>query len=172
MARLFGEKLRQLRRQHGLTQAALAERLGLASQAHIANLEAGRDAASLDLVIRAAHLFSIPSDYLLRDTLSIEELAPSTITSRATEEGFPRLFGIKLRTLRQQRDLSQAGLAGQLGLARRGYISNLETGRKAPSLDLIIQIADLFDITTDYLLRDAIAAMQDTATREEERDTG
>ena len=38
----------------------------------------------------------------------------------------------------------------------QGYISNLEAGRKAPSLELVVRVADLFGVTTDYLLRDSI----------------
>jgi DNA-binding XRE family transcriptional regulator len=56
-----------------------------------------------------------------------------------------------------QRQMTQVELAQRLGLARQGYVSNLEAGRKAPSLDLVVQIADLFGVTTDYLLRDTTA---------------
>lgn len=66
----------------------------------------------------------------------------------------PRLLGDKLRYLRTQRHMTQVELAQRLGLARQGYVSNLEAGRKAPSLELVVQIADLFGVTTDYLLRD------------------
>ncbi len=50
----------------------------------------------------------------------------------------------------------QAELAQQLGLRRQGYISNLETNRIAPSLQLVVRIADLFKVSTDYLLRDGV----------------
>jgi transcriptional regulator with XRE-family HTH domain len=66
------------------------------------------------------------------------------------------LFGERLRDLRLKRDLSQSELARLLGLAARAYISNLEAGRKMPSLDLAMQIAELFGVTTDYLLRDTV----------------
>lgn len=60
--------------------------------------------------------------------------------------------------------MTQVELAHLLGLARQGYISNLEAGRKMPSLDIVVQIADLFGVTTDYLLRDIIPVeMVDTA---------
>jgi transcriptional regulator with XRE-family HTH domain len=68
----------------------------------------------------------------------------------------PVLLGAKLRYLRQQQQMTQEELARQLGLMRQGHISNLEMGRKTPSLDLLVQIADLFDVTSDYLLRDTI----------------
>jgi transcriptional regulator with XRE-family HTH domain len=68
----------------------------------------------------------------------------------------PVLLGAKLRYLRQQRQMTQEELARRLGLLRQGHISNLEMGRKAPSLELVVQIADLFGVTADYLLRDSI----------------
>ncbi len=68
----------------------------------------------------------------------------------------PQLLGEKVRFLRTQRQITQVELAQRLGLARQGYISNIEAGRKVPSLDVVVQIADLFGVTTDYLLRDAI----------------
>lgn len=55
-----------------------------------------------------------------------------------------------------QRQMTQLELAKRLGLARQGYVSNLEIGRKMPSLDLLVEIADLFGVTTDYLMRDSI----------------
>ena len=142
--------------QHELTQARLAEQVGLAAQAHIAYIESGHDAASLDLVIRIANVFRVTTDYLLRDTLPLEAIAASDVELGGASEELPSLFGTKLHILRTQHNLSQADLARQLGLASRAYISNLEAGRKAPSLDLMIQLADLFGSTTDYLLRDSI----------------
>lgn len=69
----------------------------------------------------------------------------------------PRLFGAKLAYLRSQHNMTQVELARALGLMRQGYISNLEASRKAPSLDLVVRVADLFGVSCDYLLRDSIA---------------
>jgi len=71
-------------------------------------------------------------------------------------ELMPRLLGEKLRHLRLQRNMSQADLARQLGLARQAFISNLESGRKYPSLKTIVKMSELFGISTDYLLKDGI----------------
>jgi transcriptional regulator with XRE-family HTH domain len=156
MPRLLGQKLRYLRRKDGMTQVELADRLALASHAHIANLEAGRDVASLSLVLRVAALFGVSTDYLLRDTISVGVVTTSAITNIPNSEQPAHLVGAKLRALRRQQRLTQVELARRLGLARQGYVSNLETGRKAPSLDLVVQIADLFEVTTDYLLRESL----------------
>src|SRR5262249_10254568 len=140
-----------------MTQAELAEQLGLATHAHIANLEANRDVASLALVLRVATLFGVTIDYLLRDVIPTEGIRDGNSEVGSTSGTAGLLFGDKLRALRLQRNLTQLELARQLGLARQGYISNLEVGRKAPSLDLVVQIADLFGVTTDYLLSDVVS---------------
>jgi transcriptional regulator with XRE-family HTH domain len=154
MPRLFGEKLRHLRRQLGITQTEFAHRLGLAAHGHITNLETSRDTASLELAVRAAQVCGVTTDYLLRDTIPVEVIAPRVYTLREAGTEFAQLLGGKLRMLRLERGWGQTEFARQLGLARRGYISNLELGRKLPSIDLVLAIADLFGISTDDLLLD------------------
>lgn len=149
----LGDKLQYLRRQHGLTRAQVADQLRLASSSHVAKVESSV-APSLSLVLRIAHLFSVTTDYLLRDSIPVENietaLQPSEVPS------LPRLLGIKLRTLRKQRSLTQEFVTTQLGFARQAYISNLEAGRKLPGLDTLVEIAHFYDVTTDYLLLDTI----------------
>jgi transcriptional regulator with XRE-family HTH domain len=65
-------------------------------------------------------------------------------------------FGEKLRTLRQQRGLTMRELADDLGLATHGYIGDLESGRRQPSLELTIKIADFFGVSLDQLARDEV----------------
>lgn len=154
MSQLFGEKLRFLRRNHGLTQSELAQQLDLASHTHIAKLEASQDVPSLALVVRVAASLHVTTDYLLRDTTPISDVQIAN-RSQSVDTGTQLIsFGAKLRALRHSRNLTQMELAKQLGLARQGYLSNLEVARKMPSLDLIVQIADLFGVTTEYFLGD------------------
>ena len=75
------------------------------------------------------------------------------------------------RALRLHAGWGQTEMARRLGLARRGYVSNLEGGRKAPSLELVVLIADLFEVSADYLLRDAISVNTDTAATENDLPT-
>lgn len=154
MLRLFGDKLRYLRRQHGLTQADLSHHLDLASQAYISDVEAGRKIPSLDVVVRIADLFNVATDYLLRDELPVESQVISPLREAPREVLPINQFGEKLRYLRQQQRLTQTMLAQQVGLASQAYVSDLEAGRKVPSLDLVVRLAELLGVTTDYLLRD------------------
>jgi transcriptional regulator with XRE-family HTH domain len=65
-------------------------------------------------------------------------------------------FGEKLRALRTHRGLTLKELANELGFVAHGYISELESGKKTPTAELVLKVADLFDVTTDQLLRDEI----------------
>lgn len=166
MPRLLGQKIRFLRRARHITQADLAQKVGLASQSHIANVEAGKDTVSLNLVMRVARLLETSTDYLLRDSVPIESLVQRI---QATELDDATPFGARLRNLRLQHQLSQRDLANRLGLASRAYIAELEAERgKMPSLELVVRIADIFGITTDDLLHGTIPSAMDGTDVEQE----
>lgn len=63
-------------------------------------------------------------------------------------------FGEKLRILRKQHGMSMRDLAEALGFATHGYIGDLENGRRKPSLELAVKVADLFNVSVDQLARD------------------
>jgi transcriptional regulator with XRE-family HTH domain len=48
----------------------------------------------------------------------------------------------------------QIDLARQLSLATNTHVSQLESHRTTPSLNLVVRIARFFGVTIDYLLRD------------------
>jgi transcriptional regulator with XRE-family HTH domain len=65
-------------------------------------------------------------------------------------------FGEKLRTLRTQRGMTLKELALELGLSAHGYISELESGKKKPTAEFVLNVARLFDVNTDQLLKDEL----------------
>lgn len=60
-------------------------------------------------------------------------------------------FGNVLKTLRLKKGMTQAQLAQKLGVTK-SVISAYETGLRLPSYDILIHIAKLFNVSTDYLL--------------------
>ena len=60
-------------------------------------------------------------------------------------------FGMTLKTLRTQNNYTQVQLAQKLGLTK-SVISAYETGLRLPSYDVLINIAKIFKVSTDYLL--------------------
>ena len=154
MGCLFGQKLRYLRTRNKLTQVELAQQLQLASHAHVSNLEHSRFEPSLDLVISVAQLFTVPIEVLVRDESSIEENAGNALDelSIGTTSLDAHSFGPNLTRLRTQAKKTQAQLAEQLGLAAHAHVSFLESGKKLPSIDLLLRVAEVFDVSTDMLL--------------------
>lgn len=57
----------------------------------------------------------------------------------------------RLTELRLAAGLSQKKLAEFLGVTNQTY-SNYETGKREPSNDTILRLADYFNVSTDYLL--------------------
>jgi transcriptional regulator with XRE-family HTH domain len=68
---------------------------------------------------------------------------------------FMERFGQKLRTLRKQQGLTLTQLGEMLGV-HNTYVSQLETSRKTPNAAMILKIADIFEISTDRLMRDEL----------------
>lgn len=60
-------------------------------------------------------------------------------------------FGNTLKTLRIRDNMTQAQLAQKLGLTK-SVISAYETGLRMPSYDVLIHIAKIYNVSTDYLL--------------------
>ena len=60
-------------------------------------------------------------------------------------------LGDNIRAERNRRRLSQAGLAAAVGKTAQ-QVSMYETGETTPSLDTVVKIADLFDMSVDELL--------------------
>ena len=67
-------------------------------------------------------------------------------------------FGEKLMALRRDRGWTIQRLADRLGYKSRGYLSEVESGKKRPSLDLVVGISRTFGVTTDSLLKDELEA--------------
>lgn len=63
-------------------------------------------------------------------------------------------LGEKIRFLRKRRGLTVKSLATALGFPSHSYISEIETGKKTPSTEMIIKLADLFHVSVDQLVRD------------------
>ena len=57
----------------------------------------------------------------------------------------------RLRQLRREKNLTQSQIAELLGTTQQFY-SRLECGKSPLTTALVIQLAELFDVTTDYLL--------------------
>ena len=64
-------------------------------------------------------------------------------------------FGEKLRALREEYGFSYRKLGAEIGIAHN-HILNIEAGHRKPSLDLVIKIAEYFEVSFDELLDDSV----------------
>lgn len=60
------------------------------------------------------------------------------------------MFQVRLKELREKAGLSQNALAKQLGFAQ-STVGMWESGKNKPEYDTLTQIADFFNVSTDYL---------------------
>ena len=71
------------------------------------------------------------------------------------------MLGERLKFLRQQTNKTQQQIADKLGITRAAY-SHFENDRNQPDSDTIVRLAELFEVSTDYLLgRDEKKPVQD-----------
>lgn len=60
-------------------------------------------------------------------------------------------FKYRIRDLRRLKNMTMTEFGKAVGVAKT-TVSNWETGRNFPSQDTLIKIANVFEITTDFLL--------------------
>ena len=57
----------------------------------------------------------------------------------------------RLRVLRERRGVSVRQAAGELGVTGQ-FLSQVELGNRGPSLDLLVRMAEYYEVSTDFLL--------------------
>lgn len=75
----FAQRLRELRKQHGLSQTELGERVGI-HYTHIGRYERGRSRPAADTLKRLADVLGVSGDYLLEG--AVEEAARARFEDR------------------------------------------------------------------------------------------
>lgn len=60
-------------------------------------------------------------------------------------------FGDRLRSLREEADLHQKEVADKVGV-KRNTVTSWENGDRQPEVGRLEKVADLFSVSTDYLL--------------------
>ena len=68
----FGQKMRALRTQHGMTIRELAAALSYKGTGRISEIETGKRIPTADFVFKVAKLFNVTTDQLLDDALDLD----------------------------------------------------------------------------------------------------
>ena len=61
------------------------------------------------------------------------------------------MFNERLKSIRESHSMNQIKLAQRLGVSKQS-VSNWENDNIQPSIEMLIKIARLFSVSTDYLL--------------------
>jgi transcriptional regulator with XRE-family HTH domain len=62
------------------------------------------------------------------------------------------MIGNKIKELRKSKGITQNELATILGLKSQSTIASIENNKNKPSSELLIKIAEYFNVTVDYLI--------------------
>lgn len=62
-----------------------------------------------------------------------------------------KIFGSRVRSLRQQQGISQSTIATYLGVTKT-QISDIENGKIATTIEKLYALADYFNVSLDYLV--------------------
>ena len=76
------------------------------------------------------------------------------------KEKVSKEFGQFIREAREKKGLYQADIAEQLGVSRQS-VSKWESAQSIPDLNRVVAMAEIFGVTTDYLVHDDYESDED-----------
>ena len=142
------------RKRIGISQHELAEKMGVTYQA-ISQYERGKREPKIEQVQRICEALGCTLDEMLSDV----EIAPSEPTGPCVNN--------RIREIRNARGYTQQTLADALGV-KRPTVGMWEIQHNAPTVEMLVRLADLLNVTTDALLgRAAIETNQPTEKKGE-----
>lgn len=107
-----------------------------------------------DLALKIRLLFSIAIQLLVVDYI----IQPTVVNVNSFLQNFkifflrsPMEFAERLKTLRKQVKLTQAQIAEKLNISQQAYAS-WERGVKKPTQENLVKIAQVLNVTVDYLV--------------------
>lgn len=128
-------RLKEIRMLKGKTQTEVAEYLKITRSAY-SNIENNKRDPDSNTLFLLANFFDVPMDDLFGRTYFNERIDGSKF---------------KLSQLRNQLHIKPQDLAKRLGITLSTYMS-YEIGEVSPSIDVLIDLADLYKVSIDYLV--------------------
>lgn len=144
----FHEKLKMLRKKKGLTQQEVAELVHVERGVYT-NWELGNRNPNYENLSMLVCIFDVSLDYLLGDYLEISKERYLKIKESylmKTSNVFPQ----RLKELRLKKGLTQTELGEKVGV-KQSTFTNWENGKREPNFETIIKIADLLEVSVDWL---------------------
>ena len=143
----FHEKLKMLRKKKGLTQQEVAELVHVERGVYT-NWELGNRNPNYENLSMLVCIFDVSLDYLLGDYLEISKERYLKLKKQKEEK--KNLFSVRLKELRLKKGLTQTELGEKVGV-KQSTFTNWENGKREPNFETIIKIADLLEVSVDWL---------------------
>lgn len=151
----IGKRIETLLKRNKVSRDRLGNDLDL-SKSTVGKILNAVNATGLETLLAIADYFQVSMDFLLGRTKS-QTPPPKT----ARPENLKATIGKRLDSLLERDGVSQYRLAKDLkkNQSAFGYI---RSGKNAPALTTLLELADYFDVTTDFLLGRTPAANADS----------
>jgi len=163
---VFAARLKTLRSSRNLTLQRIGDAVKYSLKT-IGNLENAQQQPSLNMALALADFFNVSIDYLVgrKDSCNVchngscrervvfheenNEFQDSEVVGRRVLN--LNVLAPRLRNLRLERRLTLQDVGGSVGCHMK-TIGNLEKAHKAPSLSILLALADFFNVSVDYLV--------------------
>ena len=137
----LSENLKELMSERGFTQTSLAEAMHTCSS-KISSYCTGKRAPNYDTFVCLIDFFHCSADFLL----GLKDYPNEDISYHPV-----RPFGERLRALLKEKGMSQYLFIKQTKISW-GVFYNWLSGKRKPSLDNILKLAEFFDCPVDFIL--------------------
>ena len=136
----LSERLLQLRNERNLTQKEVAENLCMQLKTY-KNYEQQKNYPKIPTLIDIAEFYQVSLDYLAGISDERGKVCCPDIEN----------FSKRVIEMRKRVGLSQSAIAKQLGITKSGY-KYYEMGKNVPPLNRLIDLANIFHVTLEYLI--------------------
>lgn len=156
----FGERLKELRNTTGETQKDMAQLLGLKYDRTYRQYELGKIDPPSSKAQKLADHFGVSLDYLFgrtdgpkpltADASPILKPESHNLNNNCIQSNTRETLAIRLKQCRKEKRLTQYQVAMNCGITPTAY-QNYELMHREPKLEILLRIADFFDVSLDYL---------------------
>lgn len=143
----FHEKLKMLRKKQGFTQKELARLLGTV-QGVYSKWERGVYEPNYENLSMLACIFDVSIDFLLSDYIEISK--DKYLRMQESYLIISNVFPQRLKEIRIKRGLTQTELGKKVGV-KQSTFTNWENGKREPNFEIVIKLADLLEVSVDWL---------------------
>ncbi|MEV2909859.1 helix-turn-helix transcriptional regulator [Paenibacillus larvae] len=138
------DHIRSLRKQKELSGNYIADKMGISPQYYY-DIEKGKRNLTYENAAKLADILEVPVNYLLDKASDTE--SNNQIEHLVSKKKGPN----RIRSIRKKKNISGFAIADKLGISAQHYYS-IERGTRTLNVETAIKLAEIFDVSIDYLL--------------------